>query len=97
MIGHGNHGATVANLIRRMYRKLLDTELGGVGDELTQAQDQLDALTERFHRLQARVSMKDLRKERAARGETDDGLVDELKLALQKKGNGAKSEWPELE
>lgn len=84
-----------------MYGRLLDTEVGVLGDELVKAQDQLDALTDRFAKLQARVGMRDLRASRKGAGQNDDALIEELRAAAAARGKPAKSNggehWPEIE
>lgn len=88
----------MAGFFRNAYRKLLDTELGVLGEEIAEAQDQLDALAERFGRLQAKVGMRQLRSER--KGEADP-LVEELRLAVAARGRPAKpnggEQWPETD
>jgi predicted nucleic acid-binding Zn-ribbon protein len=90
----------VANIFRKLYRRALDRELGVLGDELARISDQLDDVTERYHRIQSRVGMKELRAQRKGAAGSDEALLEELRAAAAQRGRPAKPnggpEWPEM-
>lgn len=87
--------------LKRLYRNTLDRELGVVGEEIAALTDQLDALTERFQRLQARAGMKAIRDERFATSRPQ--MTDAELRALARPSPGSPparrviSDWPEQE
>lgn len=85
--------------LKNLYRSALSTELGGVGDEILRLQDQLEALIERYDRLQARIGMRQMRQDRSgAHGE--DQLMQQLRDAAatrQRPLQPTEAGWPELE
>lgn len=86
----------MANPFRRLLRKLLDRELGVVGDELSKLQarhddltTQLEAFEVRFERVRARVGM---RVTRANREDYPNAPRDEFERLLQReRGHGAQT------
>lgn len=84
--------------LRNLYRRALNTELGVVGDEILRMQDQVEAVIERFDRLQARIGMRQMRQERAAPLGGADPLEVQLRAAAASQGNprGNGEHWPEV-
>jgi hypothetical protein len=82
--------------LRNVYRRALSTELGVVGDEILAVQDTVEALIERFERLQARIGMRELRRERAAPSGGADPLLGQLRAvaSVQRDPRGGE-QWPE--
>lgn len=87
----------MASLLRRMYRKALDTELGGVGDEIVELTDRLDALLKRYHALQVRIGMRTLRSSRREAGDDDLEQVLRNEMAKEPKRAPTPGGWPEIE
>lgn len=83
--------------LRNLYRSALSNELGVVGDEILAVQDTVEALIERFERLQARIGMRELRRERASGKGDADPLVAQLRSAqsLHAVPRGGEQQWPE--
>ena len=91
----------VIKRLRNLYRRALSTELGVVGDEILQVQDTVEALIERFDRLQARIGMRQMRQERAAAPQMGDPLEERLRRAAANedvpRGKSNGELWPDVE